>query len=316
MVVDSVERVVAGVADSGAVAQHRTAASGLATQIAPENASEPRSPVATLLERLISDIAGMLRAAGYDRSGATLSKHPFASAHSRPARNPNASVSIGAVAIRPICAEHLECEAHLRTADAMNSTTRHRSNGELSLQPGVYFLRAQERDSIVLRMVFVPHCKIVVDLWWNNFGANPDVRLYVQLNRSSVEFGALTGNGFDSPLHQQGFGTLAVNTAIQVLQDTYPSTFAVEGVLQYLNEDALDDLQRHELARLRRTFWNNFGMNTLPASDDSQFEYLSGSVGKLKLQENGTIHDQFSRFVPLSQFVAQGLHMPHPKVQS
>ena len=198
----------------------------------------------------------------------------------------------------------------------MNSTTRRRTTDELSLQPGIYYWRAQERDNIVLRIVFVPNCKIEVDLWWNNVGEIPNVRLYVQLNRSSVEFGALTGNGFDSPLHQQGFGTLAVNTAIQVLQDACPSTFKVEGILQYLNEDALDDLQRHELARRRRTFWKNFGMNTLRSRDDSQFEYLSGSVGKLKLHKNGTIHDQFSRFVPLNQFVAARLHMPRPKIQA
>ena len=53
--------------------------SELAAQLAPETASEPGDAVATLLGRLMSDVKGLLSAAGYARGGGATSERPVPS---------------------------------------------------------------------------------------------------------------------------------------------------------------------------------------------------------------------------------------------
>lgn len=170
---------------------------------------------------------------------------------------------------------------------------------DIHFLPGTYFWRAQAKDSIVVRVIFAPNCKIEVGIWWNNASKFPDVRLYVGLYKNSVEFGELTGSGFDSPLHQKGFGTLAVNTAIQVLQQVYPSGFRVEGTLLYTQESDLNEERQQELANLRRAFWTKFGLKTILAGIDNTQIFMRGVIGKLNTQQTGIIYHQFPRFVPL-----------------
>src|SRR5579862_9009261 len=93
---------------------------------------------------------------------------------------------------------------------------------ELAAAPmvGVRTWQAHARDHLRARLIVSPRDRIQVDLWWNNESAKSDVQLVFGIYRHSVELGALTGNGFDRPqMHRAGFGTFAVNIAIEALRE-------------------------------------------------------------------------------------------------
>jgi hypothetical protein len=149
---------------------------------------------------------------------------------------------------------------------------------------------------------FIPHQKIQVDLWWNTLIGAPVVTLCFGLYPHSVEFGELLGNGFNHPqFHQKGFGTLAVNTAIQALQMICSPTTRIEGLLSNTEEDGLPAEERNRLAEERRLFWSRFGVR-LFAQGPLNDIYLCGTVGTLATLRSGQVAHQFPRFVPLANF--------------
>lgn len=174
--------------------------------------------------------------------------------------------------------------------------------GACSLLPGKHYWGARARERLLLGIAFVPQRKLEVDLWWNRLTGLPEIRLCLGLYPHSVEFGELSGNGFNHPqFHQRGFGTLVVNTAIQALQTICEPGTAIEGVLSNTDEQRLAPEQRSRLAEDRRVFWSRFGVRFYAQGSADEL-HLCGSVGVLRTLRTGLIAEQFPRFVPLTAF--------------
>lgn len=170
------------------------------------------------------------------------------------------------------------------------------------LLPGQYYWGARARERLLLGLVFVPEQRIEVDLWWHRLNGAPEIRLCFGLYPQSVEFGELSGNGFDHPqFHHRGFGTLVVNTAIQALQASCAPATPIEGALSNLAEQRLAPEERGLLAQQRRDFWRRFGAEFY-ALEGSEELHLCGSVGALVILRDGMVAGQFPRFVPLTAF--------------
>jgi hypothetical protein len=171
-----------------------------------------------------------------------------------------------------------------------------------ALRPGQYFWGALAKDRLWVSLIFIPDQKIQVDLWFNTLIGAPVVTLCFGLYPHSVEFGELLGNGFDRPqFHQKGFGTLAVNTAIQALQLICSPNTRIEGLLSNTEEDKLPAEERNRLAGERRIFWSRFGVRLI-AQGPLDDIYLCGTVGALATLRSGQVAHQFPRFVPLARF--------------
>jgi hypothetical protein len=170
------------------------------------------------------------------------------------------------------------------------------------LLPGKHYWAARARAQLLLGIDFAPERKLEVDLWWNQWTGAPEIRLCLGLYPSSVEFGELSGNGFNHPqFHQRGFGTLLVNTAIQALQRIVAPETSIEGVLSNTEEQQLAPEQRSRLAACRRAFWSRFGVGFyVPPATDAL--HLCGSVGALRTLRSGQVAEQFPRYVPLTAF--------------
>jgi hypothetical protein len=174
--------------------------------------------------------------------------------------------------------------------------------GPLGLLPGTYYWGARARARLLLAVVFVPEQKIEVDLWWNTLTGPPEIKLCLGLYPHSVEFGELSGNGFDHPqFHHRGFGTLVVNTAIQALQSSCAPATPIEGLLSNLEEQRLPPEQRAKLAQERRAFWGRFGVDFY-APEAAEELNMCGTVGALVTCGGGKVAGQFPRLVPLAAF--------------
>jgi hypothetical protein len=181
----------------------------------------------------------------------------------------------------------------------------HGAAASARLTPGVRYWHALAQDQIWVRLQFVPASKIEVDIWWNRLCRHPDVQLIFGLYADSVELGCLTGNGFDAPqLHRLGFGTFAVNIAIQALKACLPRTQRVYGVLSNTAEAQLPAPERARLEANRRAFWRRFGLDVVERGDPPM-DYLAGRVGELRIVANGLLAGQFPRCVSVSDFDSQ-----------
>ena len=170
------------------------------------------------------------------------------------------------------------------------------------LAGGAAYWRGQAQDELTVRLLLVPRGRIQVDIWWNRRGGAADVELVCGLYGDSVEMGALSGNGFDAPrFHRAGFGTLAVNIAIQALQAACPATLLVHGVLSNTAEEQLPPGRQQELADSRRAFWRRFGLDVI-ARGSPPLDYLRGRIGALRPVGHGLLAGQFARNVPLAEF--------------
>ncbi len=171
--------------------------------------------------------------------------------------------------------------------------------------PALLCRHAQDKDRIWVGLVFVPESRIEADVGWNRTGGRPDVQLIFGLYGGSVEFGSLTGNGFDAPgFHRLGFGTFVVNIAVQALKAALPHTRIVHGVLSNTAEADLaePDRLRHEADR--RAFWRRFGLEVV-SRGDPPIDYLQGSVGRLSIVPTGMLGGQFARGISRKDFVKQ-----------
>jgi len=174
-----------------------------------------------------------------------------------------------------------------------------------ALAPGAWFWQAQARDRVWVRLLLVPGSKIDVGIWWNRLARNADVQLVFGLYGDSVELGCLTGNGFDAPgFHRLGFGTFAVNIAVQALQAACPPSVAVAGVLSNTTEAGLALEQRAPLEANRRAFWRRFGLEVVTRGEPP-LDYLRGRVGALHVVATGTVAGQFPRCIALREFVRE-----------
>jgi hypothetical protein len=170
------------------------------------------------------------------------------------------------------------------------------------VQPGIFHWQARVRDLLCARFVFVPRERVEVDLWWNRAGGKPDVQLVWGLQADVVELGSLTGNGFDHPsFHQAGFGTFAVNLAIEALRDICPPDTRVVGVLSNTDEAGLETSTRERLEESRRVFWRRFGLHVVRCGEPT-FDYLTGTVADLRQVATGKVAGQFPRLICLEQF--------------
>jgi hypothetical protein len=203
-------------------------------------------------------------------------------------------------------ADHLPDESLFKSMDAMPRRSRQTptrlARNASALRPGQYSWGALANDRLWVSLIFIPDQKIQVDLWWNTVIGTPAVTLCFGLYAHSVEFGELSGNGFNRPqFHQKGFGTLAVNTAIQALQLICPPTSRIEGLLSNTEEDGLPSDDRNRLAEERCIFWSRFGV-ALIAQGPLNDIYLCGTVGALATLPSGQVAQQFPRFVSLASF--------------
>jgi hypothetical protein len=157
-------------------------------------------------------------------------------------------------------------------------------------------------DRLAIRFCFRPKEKLDIGLWWNSEARQPDVRLICGLYPDWVEFGSLLGNGFDQPaLQGRGFGTLAVNLAVEGLQALCPAQMRAEGLLSNVAEHDLDGAQRRQLESNRRAFWQRFGFRA-ERDDAEQFEYIVARVGDLRRADRGTVGGVFARSLSLRDF--------------
>jgi len=174
-----------------------------------------------------------------------------------------------------------------------------------NLAPGLQYWHAQAKNQIWVRLVFVPENKIEVDVWWNRLVRHPDIQLVFGLYRDWVEFGSLTGNGFNAPeFHRLGFGTFAVNIAIQALKAGLDPVLPVLGVLSNTDEEALTPEQRLPLEASRRVFWRRFGLD-VETRGDPPLDYLQGRIGNLHVVTAGMLAGEFPRCISLRDFVRQ-----------
>lgn len=182
---------------------------------------------------------------------------------------------------------------------------RSASPSQAVLKPGSHHWHAHAQDQIWVRLQFIPQSKLEVDIWWNQQGRHPDVQLQFGLYNDFVELGCLNGNGFDRPhLQGKGFGTFAVNIAVQALQACYPPHFKVQGLLSNTAEAELAPERRRELEGNRRAFWRRFGLGVL-TRDDPPLDFLAGQVGHLQVVRDGLLAGQFPRCVSLAEFGPQ-----------
>jgi hypothetical protein len=171
-----------------------------------------------------------------------------------------------------------------------------------ALTPGVWSWRGQVQDRLFLRLHFVPGAKIEVGIWWNRDGGHADVQLIFGLYPGSIELGSLKGNGFNAPgFHRAGFGTVAVNIAVQALQAVCPSKMLVEGVLSTTDEIGLPAQECERLEANRRAFWRRFGLDVV-RHGSPELDYLYGHVSDLHTVTTGEVAGQFARCIPLDQF--------------
>ncbi|SPE28077.1 hypothetical protein SBBP1_430036 [Burkholderiales bacterium] len=174
-----------------------------------------------------------------------------------------------------------------------------------ALAPGPWYWQAQAKDQLRVRLLYVPGNKIDVGIWWNRPGRDADVQLVFGLYGDSVELGCLTGNGFDAPgFHRLGFGTFAVNIAVQALQATCRPSLAVQGVLSNTAEAKLAADERARLEANRRAFWRRFGLDVVTLGAPP-LDYLRGRVGALQVVTAGSVAGQFPRCIALGEFVAE-----------
>jgi len=189
------------------------------------------------------------------------------------------------------------------TSHIAGAATRSRTGSQMTLAPGSHYWKAQAKDQIWVRLQFVPQRKMEVDIWWNRLGHHPDVQLQFGLYDDFVELGCLTGNGFDNPqLQGIGFGTFAVNIAVQALKACYPPHFKVQGLLSNTAEAGLEPARRLHLEANRRAFWRRFGLGVI-TREDPPLDFLAGQVGHLQVVPTGLLAGQFPRYVPLDEFV-------------
>jgi hypothetical protein len=183
-----------------------------------------------------------------------------------------------------------------------NPATGPAAAAPFDLAPGPWHWRVQSHDRLSVRLLIAPERRIAVDLWWNREGGAPDIQLAFGLYGSKVELGCLRGNGFDAPgLHRAGFGTLAVNVAIQALQAHCAAQLPVEGVLSNTDEIGLPESQRLPLEESRRAFWRRFGLKVVQRGQPA-LDYLQGQVGDLHVVRGGLVAGQFSRCPDLKEF--------------
>lgn len=170
------------------------------------------------------------------------------------------------------------------------------------LEPGARYWHARATDAIWVRVQFQPRSKLEVDIWWNRVAHHPDVQLLFGLYEDFIELGCLSGNGFDAPgFHRAGFGTFAVNIAVQGLKAVYPPAFKVQGLLSNTAEDGLPEAERRRLQVNRRAFWHRFGLGVI-TREDPPLDFLAGTVGDLELVPGGTLAGQFPRCIFLRDF--------------
>jgi hypothetical protein len=180
--------------------------------------------------------------------------------------------------------------------------TRAREDAREAFAPGAWAWQADSRDHLRVRLQFTPGVKIEVGIWWNRDGGHPDVQLIFGLYSGSVELGCLQGNGYNAPgLHQAGFGTLAVNVAIQALQRCCAPGLLVEGVLSNTDEIGLPAQERARLEENRRAFWRRFGLSVVQRGTPP-LDYLHGHVRDLHTVDHGTVAGQFPRCIALQNF--------------
>lgn len=175
-------------------------------------------------------------------------------------------------------------------------------NSSAAPRPSVWIWRARAQDRVRVRLQYVPGAKIEVGIWWNRDGGLADVQLIFGLYPRSVELGCLQGNGFNAPgFHRAGFGTLAVNVAVQALLATCKAELPVQGVLSNTDEIGLPEAECLRLEANRRAFWRRFGLDVVRCGEPG-LDYLRGRVGDLKTVTHGQVAGQFARCVPLAEF--------------
>jgi len=172
-----------------------------------------------------------------------------------------------------------------------------------ALAAGIWTWQDQARDRIRVRLHVSPGSKIDVGIWWNRDDGAADVRLIFGLYPGFVELGSLSGNGFDAPgRHRAGFGTLAVNVAVQALQARCPPHLPVRGVLSNTDEDGLPPEERARLDDSRAAFWRRFGLDVVRRGSPP-LDYLEGRVAVLHTVPHGLVAGQFERCVGLDRFM-------------
>lgn len=157
----------------------------------------------------------------------------------------------------------------------------------LDVKLGVY--RHELRGEIPLRIkVEVREDRLDVFIDVVSTRALPQIRLFISYSADSVQFWDLYGNNAGGPLHRQGLGALAVNTALQFLRGRCDADAKLRGHVT----DA-QDLSR-EAQQARVAFWRAFNFQiTDPTPEGDQ--YLRGTLGNLTFVTTGKALNEHPR---------------------
>lgn len=121
----------------------------------------------------------------------------------------------------------------------------------------------------------------------------PQIRLFISFTDSRIEVVDLYGNNKGGPLHRQGLGALAVNTAIQFLRTLCPSTSRLAGHV-YDQQDTSVEAQNARVA-----FWRAFSFEvTEPNAMGDQ--HLRGTLGALRYVADGKAMGEHPRMFDIS----------------
>ena len=168
-----------------------------------------------------------------------------------------------------------------------------------------YWDKAADGARLIVRLIWNPGDRIEVGIFCDRLAGHGDVQLIFGLYRNSVELGSLRGNGFNAPQrHQAGFGTLAVNVAIQALKVACNPRMPIDGVLSNTDEFGLPADRRAVLDEQRRGFWRRFGLDVV-SSADAGMDYLHGRVEHLVTVNHGLVAGRFTRCPGLDAFSRQ-----------
>jgi hypothetical protein len=161
----------------------------------------------------------------------------------------------------------------------------HITEGNNRMQPGEYKYEMQgDKPLAVTASVRINRLDVYIDPISRS--PLPQIRLFISFTDTNIVVWDLYGNNKGGPLHRQGLGALAVNTAIQFLRVLCPEHATLGGHV-------------YDAQRGRVTFWRRFKFQvTEPNAMGDQ--HLRGTLGALSYATDGNAMGEHPRIFDIS----------------
>lgn len=160
--------------------------------------------------------------------------------------------------------------------------------------PKTYFWKHHGKHPIQVTAFIPNNGQLRVEILHNISSAQPKVKLQIDVLTNGVIFRDLTGNGIQNGTNRKGFGTFAVNTAIQLLKRHCTSNLSISGHIFHTEDGSRSEIEQ-AIIDGRRRFWSRFG-------PIAQGDTISGTIKNLELYQAGLVVGEFSVFIPIDQF--------------